>query len=104
MAREKKTTLYSEFLTLDHPIPDATRAKGPKVSPASIIAPIHCQIRNLPNNLKSLGAHLPRPFPIPGVSTSLSAAHENVTLEIRWTILCDLFLVLIVDSVYDHDA
>lgn len=38
---------------------------------------------------------------IPGVSTSLSPTDENVTLDIRWTVLCDLFLVLIADSVYD---
>ena len=38
---------------------------------------------------------------IPGVSTSLSTTDENVTLDIRWTVLCDLFLILIADSVYD---
>jgi hypothetical protein len=38
---------------------------------------------------------------MPGVTTSLSAADENVTLDIRWTVLCDLFLILIADSVYD---
>ncbi|KAI0299829.1 hypothetical protein BC826DRAFT_714691 [Russula brevipes] len=38
---------------------------------------------------------------VPGVSTSLSAADKDVTLDIRWTVLCDLFLVLIADSVYD---
>lgn len=38
---------------------------------------------------------------MPGVSTSLSSADENVTLDIRWTILCDLFLILIADSVFD---
>jgi hypothetical protein len=38
---------------------------------------------------------------IPGVSTSLSATDANVTLDIRWTVLCDLFLILIADSVYD---
>ncbi|KAJ7726383.1 hypothetical protein B0H16DRAFT_1332189 [Mycena metata] len=38
---------------------------------------------------------------IPGVSTTLSAADERVTLDIRWTVLCDLFLILIADSVYD---
>ena len=38
---------------------------------------------------------------IPGVTTTLSAADEKVTLDIRWTVLCDLFLVLIADSVYD---
>jgi hypothetical protein len=43
----------------------------------------------------------PAPSPMPGVTTSLSAADENVTLDIRWTVLCDLFLILIADSVYD---
>lgn len=38
---------------------------------------------------------------IPGVSTHLSSTDENVILDIRWTVLCDLFLVLIADSVYD---
>lgn len=38
---------------------------------------------------------------MPGVSTHLSAADKDVTLDIRWTVLCDLFLVLIADSVYD---
>ncbi|PBK59345.1 DUF726-domain-containing protein [Armillaria solidipes] len=38
---------------------------------------------------------------IPGVSTTLSSADERVTLDIRWTVLCDLFLILIADSVYD---
>ncbi|KAK7063613.1 DUF726-domain-containing protein [Favolaschia claudopus] len=38
---------------------------------------------------------------IPGVSTTLSASDKNVTLDIRWTVLCDLFLILIADSVYD---
>lgn len=38
---------------------------------------------------------------IAGVTTSLSSSDENVTLDIRWTVLCDLFLILIADSVYD---
>ncbi|CAK5280768.1 unnamed protein product [Mycena citricolor] len=38
---------------------------------------------------------------VPGVSTTLSSADEKVTLDIRWTVLCDLFLILIADSVYD---
>ncbi|KAJ7157310.1 hypothetical protein C8R46DRAFT_1114091 [Mycena filopes] len=38
---------------------------------------------------------------IPGVSTTLSTTDEKVTLDIRWTVLCDLFLILIADSVYD---
>ncbi|KAI5450772.1 hypothetical protein NCC49_002779 [Naganishia albida] len=38
---------------------------------------------------------------LPGVSTTLSKTDRNVTLDIRWTVLCDLFLQLIGDSVYD---
>jgi hypothetical protein len=38
---------------------------------------------------------------VPGVSTSLSITDKDVTLDIRWTVLCDLFLLLIADSVYD---
>ncbi|PPQ89966.1 hypothetical protein CVT25_009606 [Psilocybe cyanescens] len=38
---------------------------------------------------------------IAGVTTSLSSTDQNVTLDIRWTVLCDLFLTLIADSVYD---
>jgi len=36
-----------------------------------------------------------------GVTTMLSSAEKDVTLDIRWTVLCDLFLMLIADSVYD---
>ncbi|KAF8844246.1 DUF726-domain-containing protein [Paxillus ammoniavirescens] len=38
---------------------------------------------------------------LPGVTTALSSVDKDVTLDIRWTVLCDLFLVLIADSVYD---
>ena len=43
----------------------------------------------------------PLPSALPGVSTTLTAADKTVTLDIRWTILCDLFLALVADSVYD---
>ncbi|KAH9824044.1 hypothetical protein DFH28DRAFT_878976 [Melampsora americana] len=43
----------------------------------------------------------PLPHTLPGVSTTLTAADETVTLDIRWTVLCDLFLAVIADSVYD---
>jgi len=36
-----------------------------------------------------------------GVTTTLSSTEKDVTLDIRWTVLCDLFLILIADSVYD---
>lgn len=38
---------------------------------------------------------------LPGVSKQLSVADKDITLDIRWTVLCDLFLVLVADSVYD---
>lgn len=38
---------------------------------------------------------------LPGVTTSLTAADKTVTLDIRWTVLCDLFLSLITDAMYD---
>lgn len=43
----------------------------------------------------------PLPNTLPGVTTNLTAADETVTLDIRWTVLCDLFLALVADSVYD---
>lgn len=48
-----------------------------------------------PNLVKAL------PNTLPGVTTNLTAADKTVTLDIRWTILCDLFLALVADSVYD---
>lgn len=43
----------------------------------------------------------PLPNTLPGVSTELTANDATITLDIRWTVLCDLFLALIADSVYD---
>jgi hypothetical protein len=54
------------------------------------------EIRTTPRILQE-----PSQAVMPGVTTSLSAADKNVTLDIRWTVLCDLFLILIADSVYD---
>ncbi|EJU02650.1 DUF726-domain-containing protein [Dacryopinax primogenitus] len=36
-----------------------------------------------------------------GTSTNVLSTDENMTLDIRWTVLCDLFLAVIADSVYD---
>ncbi|GAA5976535.1 hypothetical protein JCM11641_001332 [Rhodosporidiobolus odoratus] len=49
-----------------------------------------------PNDL-----HSPLPSSLPGVSKNLTHLDKTVTLDIRWTLLCDLFLSLIADSVYD---
>lgn len=38
---------------------------------------------------------------LPGLTTALSSVDKDVTLDIRWTVLCDLFLILVADSVYD---
>lgn len=43
----------------------------------------------------------PPPSALEGVTTQISSADESITLDIRWTVLCDLFLVLTADSVYD---
>lgn len=43
----------------------------------------------------------PPPSALPGVTTELSTTDTHITLDLRWTILCDLFLVLTADSVYD---
>lgn len=51
---------------------------------------------NSPKNLVQ-----PLPNTLPGVTTNLTAADKTVTLDIRWTVLCDLFLALVADSVYD---
>ncbi|KZO96421.1 DUF726-domain-containing protein [Calocera viscosa TUFC12733] len=36
-----------------------------------------------------------------GTTTAITSTDENMTLDIRWTVLCDLFLAVIADSVYD---
>lgn len=43
----------------------------------------------------------PHPHSLPGVSTTLTTLDPELTLDIRWTVLCDLFLAVIADSVYD---
>ncbi|KAK0534072.1 hypothetical protein OC835_002797 [Tilletia horrida] len=43
----------------------------------------------------------PPPAALEGVTTSLSTADKSITLDIRWTVLCDLFLVLTAESMYD---
>ncbi|EST09207.2 Protein of unknown function DUF726 [Kalmanozyma brasiliensis GHG001] len=43
----------------------------------------------------------PPPSALDGVTTSISSADATITLDLRWTVLCDLFLVLTADSVYD---
>lgn len=98
-------TLVNEPIS---PIPDRTSSKTPTpIDPSPSLPTIDAD--NFPTDSTAS-----KPFQtttkvlkeastaaIPGVTTSLSAADERVTLDIRWTVLCDLFLILIADSVYD---
>lgn len=48
----------------------------------------------------------PRPPPgeshtLEGVTTEFTTDSKTITLDLRWTVLCDLFLVVTADSVYD---
>ncbi|ORY79265.1 hypothetical protein BCR35DRAFT_279395 [Leucosporidium creatinivorum] len=80
--------------TDEPPTPKATpptlEVETPSV-PSTPLSPTH-----QPDNFLT-----PLPSSLPGVSTTLSTADKLITLDIRWTILCDLFLSLIADSVYD---
>lgn len=52
-------------------------------------------LTNQPQSINTL------PSALEGVTTELSSADMTITLDLRWTVLCDLFLVLTADSVYD---
>lgn len=81
---------YSEDISND--VPDNTTVTTPTtVIPDPPPKPIQTTARILETTSTAM----------PGVSTQLSAADKNVTLDIRWTVLCDLFLILVADSVYD---
>ena len=95
----------------DHPEPSPVSNDNVTTSPEH---PTESPSGLMPPPAPSAGSESTQPFQttqmvlgktstasIPGVSTTLSAADEKVTLDIRWTVLCDLFLVLIADSVYD---
>ncbi|KAF9528129.1 hypothetical protein CPB83DRAFT_358156 [Crepidotus variabilis] len=98
-------TLVDEPTTptqLSHPLPPPTT---PPTSPP-IHSPTPGPIHIGTTTTKILpSASLP-PSTLPGTHTplttqSLSRTCPVLTLDIRWTILCDLFLILIADSVYD---
>ena len=79
------------------PTPQSPNPEVPTVT----IAPGEAGTLSQPNQTISKVLKETETATIPGVSTSLSAADKDVTLDIRWTVLCDLFLILIADSVYD---
>lgn len=41
------------------------------------------------------------PSALEGVSTEVTAADKTITLDLRWTVLCDLFLLVTFDADYD---
>ncbi|KAF8336458.1 uncharacterized protein EI90DRAFT_2912015 [Cantharellus anzutake] len=92
----------------------ASPENSPPTLPASPTSPFphglegqpkeHSMLRPGQSVLSQTTANIMQPnqaTSVPGVSTTLSSTDENVTLDIRWTVLCDLFLILIADSVYD---
>lgn len=85
-------TSDEEDITLATP----KKAHPRSTSPTSPTTPITPQAEPMEEDLTK-----PLPSALPGVSTSLTSSDATVTLDIRWTILCDLFLALIADSVYD---
>ena len=96
-------------------VPTNPSADGDKHDAGDKSSPTHAKIPSHPDNkVDSASAHKPpvqttarvleegtATGPMAGVSLSLSSTDKNVTLDIRWTVLCDLFLILIADSVYD---
>ena len=93
LVNESTTQATPEVMTIPTPTVSAPSSSD---SPADLP---NGPIKQVPTTKKVLKG--PSVAPMPGVSTSLSSADENVTLDIRWTVLCDLFLVLIADSIYD---
>lgn len=73
-------------------VPKPAPGTLPSVAPASLDA--------VPQGVGH--AHVPGPTPtLEGVTTEINDMLKTITLDIRWTVLCDLFLVLTADSVYD---
>lgn len=44
---------------------------------------------------------VPGPTTLAGVSKEVTAADKTITLDLRWTVLCDLFLLVTFDADYD---
>jgi hypothetical protein len=76
---------------------------APSFTPAdaSLVPEPGTQTTGFQTTAKVLGDTAVPTQALPGVTTELSSADKDVTLDIRWTVLCDLFLILIADSVYD---
>ncbi|KAG8876142.1 hypothetical protein FRB97_004418 [Tulasnella sp. 331] len=83
--------------TSDQPDPSLIMTPREMIHQPDLLQPLSSPTPQTTANILSPKA----PLTMPGVTTSLSSTDQNVTLDIRWTVLCDLFLLLIADSVYD---
>lgn len=83
-----------------HPIKQDTNLSPPKspVAPPSPTTPTTPTFQTTARVLENTSV---ASSSLPGVTITLSSVDKDVTLDIRWTVLCDLFLILVADSVYD---
>ncbi|GAA5905705.1 uncharacterized protein JCM6883_005418 [Sporobolomyces salmoneus] len=95
-AQKPLSATPSDYVSYSEPPADETLSNDPPTPRANSPAPSSPELTKQPD-----GFLAPLPSSLPGVSKTLTAADKTVTLDIRWTILCDLFLALIADSVYD---
>lgn len=84
---------------VNQPRTPSTHTPGTPFEPGHNARPSNLVMQ--PLTTKVLGETSVAPDAMAGVTTTLSAADKDVTLDIRWTVLCDLFLIIIADSVYD---
>lgn len=82
-------------------VPSASEVLVEPTTPRAKPAPLLPSPPSTPSQPLNHDLDTPLPSTLPGVSTTITAVDKTITLDIRWTILCDLFLSLIADSVYD---
>lgn len=83
------------------PITPAAEISEEPTTPRAKPAPLLPSPPSTPSQPPNHDLDTPLPSSLPGVSTTITPVDKTITLDIRWTILCDLFLSLIADSVYD---
>jgi len=79
--------------------PDS-KPQPPSTPPASHTFPISSTTSN-PTQITAKVHADTTTTSLAGVTTTLSSVDKDVTLDIRWTVICDLFLISVADSVYD---
>jgi len=79
--------------------PDS-KTQPPSTPPASHTFPLSSTTSN-PTQITAKVLADTTTTSLAGVTTTLSSVDKDVTLDIRWTVICDLFLISVADSVYD---